>query len=70
MATVLPPNTTHMFSSLTPFTQYMVTIAAVDPMDRQGESSTITVTTNIAGIDPKLHKVVLLVILLYDDNFL
>ena len=50
LATVSPPSTTHMFSSLTPFTQYMVTIAAVDSMGRQGDSSTITVTTNTAGI--------------------
>ena len=50
MATVSPPSTTHMFSSLTPFTQYMVTIAAVDSMGREGDSSTIPVTTNLEGI--------------------
>ena len=48
--TVFPPSTTHMFSSLTPFTEYMVTIAAVDSMDREGESTTATVTTDNTGI--------------------
>ena len=48
--TVTPPDTTHMFSSLTSGTQYMVTIVAVDSMDREGDSSTITVTTNLAGM--------------------
>ena len=58
-ATVSPPSTTHMFSSLTPFTQYMVTIAAVDSMGREGDSTTITVTTDRAGIyyvEIKMHK--------------
>jgi netrin-G3 ligand len=51
-ATVSPPNTTRMFSSLTPFTEYMVTIVAVDSMGRQGDSSTITVTTDMAAPSP------------------
>ena len=49
-ATVSPPSTTHMFSSLTPFTQYMITIAAVDTMGREGDSTTTTVTTILAGV--------------------
>ena len=50
MATVFPPSATHMFTGLASFTEYMVTIAAVDSMSREGESSTITVTTNRAGV--------------------
>ena len=49
MATVSPPSTTRMFSNLTPFTQYRVTITAVDSMGRQGDFIIITVTTNRAG---------------------
>ena len=48
-ATVSPPSTTRMFSSLTPFTQYGVTITAVDSMGRQGDFIIVTVTTNRAG---------------------
>ena len=49
MATVSPSGATHMFSGLTSFTQYIVTIVAVDSMGREGDSSTITVTTDRAG---------------------
>ena len=62
--TVPSTSTTHIFSSLAPFTQYMVTIAAVDSMGREGESTTATVTTILAGIyliyydvEAKMHKV-------------
>ena len=55
MATVSPPSTTHMFSSLTSFTQYMVTIVAVDSLGREGESSTTTVTTKTAGINVSIR---------------
>jgi hypothetical protein len=40
-----------MFTGLASFTQYTVTIVAVDTMDREGEINTITVTTNIAAPD-------------------
>ena len=49
MATVSPSSASHMFSGLTSFTQYIVTIVAVDSMGREGDSSTITVTTDRAG---------------------
>ena len=49
-----PPSTTHMFSNLTPGTQYMVTIVAVDSMGREGDSTTITVTTDTAS----MHEII------------
>ena len=48
---MLDPNTTHVFTGLTPFTEYTVTIAAVDNMDREGVMTTRTVTTAKSGMN-------------------
>ena len=40
-----------MFSGLTPFTEYTVTIAAVDTMNREGVMTTRTVTTAKSGMN-------------------
>ena len=40
-----------MFSGLTPFTEYTVTIAAVDTMNREGVMTTKTVTTAKSGMN-------------------
>ena len=50
-ATVLVPGRDHVFSGLTPFTEYTVTIAAVDTMNREGVMTTRTVTTAKSGMN-------------------
>ena len=50
-ATVPVPGTAHVFSGLTPFTVYTVTIAAVDTMNREGVMATRTVTTAKSGMN-------------------
>ena len=50
-ATVLAPGTAHVFSNLTAVTEYTVTIAAVDNMDREGVMTTRTVTTAKSGMN-------------------
>ena len=50
-ATVLVPGRDHVFSGLTPFTEYTVTIAAVDTMNREGVMTTRTVTTDKSGMN-------------------
>ena len=50
-ATVPVPGTVHVFTVLTPFTEYTVTIAAVDTMNREGVMTTRTVTTAKSGIN-------------------
>ena len=41
----------HVFTGLTPFTEYTVTIAAVDTMNREGVMATRTVTTAKSGMN-------------------
>ena len=48
---MLVPGTAHVFSGLTPFTEYTVTIAAVDTMNREGIMATRTVTTAKSGMN-------------------
>ena len=45
------PGTAHVFSGLTPFTEYTVIIAAVDNMNREGVMTTRTVTTAKSGMN-------------------
>ena len=48
---MLVPGTAHVFSGLTPFTEYTVTIAAVDTMNREGVMANRTVTTDMSGMN-------------------
>ena len=50
-ATVLIHGTAHVFSNLTAFAEYTVTIAAVDTMNRTGVIATRTVTTTKSGMN-------------------
>ena len=50
-ATVLIRGTAHVFSNLTAVTEYTVTIAAVDNMNREGVMTTRTVTTAKSGMN-------------------